>query len=240
VDLVVKSPVLAVIPARGGSKRLPRKNVLDFGDKPMLAWTIEAALHSDVFDRVLVSTDDEEIAAVARAHGAEAPFLRQEANDDHAPSSAATLAALGQAEAHWQTSFASIVQLMPNCPLREARHIRAMAQHFETRQTDFLLSAFRYGWMNPWWAHQTNEKGKPAPLFAEALTQRSQDLPPLLCPTGAIWMADVAALKKSASFYGPGFEFFLIEWFAAVDIDDQEDFDMAQAIFQMNKQRRHA
>jgi len=61
-----------------------------------------------------------------------------------------------------------------------------------------------------------------------------------LCPTGAIWMADVAALKKSASFYGPGFEFFLIEWFAAVDIDDQDDFDMAQAIFQMNKQRRHA
>ena len=103
-----------------------------------------------------------------------------------------------------------------------------------------LLSAFRYGWMNPWWAHQTNEKGKPAPLFAEALTQRSQDLPPLLCPTGAIWMADVVALKKSASFYGPGFEFFLIVWFAAVDIDDQEDFDMARAIFQMNKQRRHA
>lgn len=230
---MVKSPVLAVIPARGGSKRLPRKNVLDFGDKPMLAWTIEAALHSDVFDRVLVSTDDEEIAAVARAHGAEAPFLRQEANDDHAPSSAATLAALGQAEAHWQTSFASIVQLMPNCPLREARHIRAMVQHFETRQTDFLLSAFRYGWMNPWWAHQTNEKGKPEPLFAEALTQRSQDLPLLLCPSGAIWMANVASLKQSGTFYGPGFEFFLLEWTTAMDIDDCEDLEMAFAVLNM-------
>lgn len=240
MDLVVKLPVLAVIPARGGSKRLPHKNILDFGGKPMLAWTIEAALHSDVFDRVLVSTDDEEIAAVARAHGAEAPFLRQEANDDHSPISVATLAALGQAEKHWKTSFASVVQLMPNCPLRRAEHIRAMAEHFTARKSNFLLSAFRFGWMNPWWAHQVDAQGKPTPLFADALKQRSQDLPPLLCPTGAIWMADVVALKKSASFYGPGFEFFLIEWLAAVDIDDQEDFDMAQAIFQMNKQRRHA
>ena len=234
----MRSQVLAVIPARGGSKRLPRKNVLDFGGKPMLAWTLEAALQSEVFDRILVSTDDEEIATVARAHGAEVPFLRKEAKDDHSPISAATLAALRQAESHWSTGFASIVQLMPNCPLRGAEHIRAMAEHFATRKTDFLLSAFRYGWMNPWWAHQTDAQGKPAPLFVEALKQRSQDLPPLLCPTGAIWMADVAALKKSASFYGPGFEFFPIEWSAAVDIDDQEDFEMAQAIFQMNKQRQ--
>ncbi len=225
--------MLAVIPARGGSKRLPRKNVLDFGGKPMLAWTIEAALQSEVFDRVLVSTDDEEIARVARAHGAEVPFMRQEANDDYSPASSATLAALCQAEAHWQTSFTSVVQLMANCPLRTAEHIRDMVHHFATRPTNFLLSAFRYGWMNPWWAHQINALHKPVALFGDAMTQRSQDLPPLFCPTGAIWMADAEALKRTGTFYGPDYEFFPLEWSVAVDIDDQEDLAMAFSVLQM-------
>lgn len=75
---------LAVIPARGGSKRIPRKNVRPFGGKPMIAWSIQAALASGCFDRVIVSTDDEEIAAVARRHGAQVPFMRPPAlADDH-------------------------------------------------------------------------------------------------------------------------------------------------------------
>jgi CMP-N-acetylneuraminic acid synthetase len=89
---------IAIILARGGSKRLPRKNILDFHGKPLLAWTVEAALHSGKFDRVLVSTDDREIADIARSFGAEVPFLRKIAAGDHASSSEATLAALQQAE----------------------------------------------------------------------------------------------------------------------------------------------
>jgi len=75
---------LAVIPARGGSKRIPRKNIKLFGGKPMIAWSIEAAIQSGCFDRIIVSTDDAEIADVARAHGAEVPFVRPpELSDDH-------------------------------------------------------------------------------------------------------------------------------------------------------------
>lgn len=75
---------LAVIPARGGSKRIPRKNIKLFGGRPMIAWTIRAALESDLFDRIIVSTDDAEIAEVARAHGAETPFVRPaDLADDH-------------------------------------------------------------------------------------------------------------------------------------------------------------
>ena len=80
---------VAVIPARGGSKRIPRKNIRLFGGKPMIAWAIEAALQSGCFDRVLVSTDDEEVRAVALQYGAEAPFVRPAAlADDHTGTSA--------------------------------------------------------------------------------------------------------------------------------------------------------
>ena len=92
---------IAIILARGGSKRLPRKNIHDFHGKPLLAWSVEAALQSGQFDRVLVSTDDPEIADIARSFGAAVPFLRDSAADDMTPSSEATLAALGQAEQHW-------------------------------------------------------------------------------------------------------------------------------------------
>ena len=73
---------VAIIPARGGSKRIERKNIIDFCGRPMIAWTIEAAKKSEMFDRVVVSTDDQEIAAVARQYGASVPFLRKEYSDD--------------------------------------------------------------------------------------------------------------------------------------------------------------
>ncbi|NDA72499.1 MAG: hypothetical protein EBX69_03485, partial [Betaproteobacteria bacterium] len=97
----MKKNRIAIIPARGGSKRLPRKNIMAFNGKPMITWTIEAALKSEMFSKVLVSTDDDEIRQVSIEAGAEVPFLRQVAFDDHATSSEATLAALYQAEQHW-------------------------------------------------------------------------------------------------------------------------------------------
>ena len=87
---------IAVIPARGGSKRIPRKNIIGFFGKPLIAWTIDAARESGLFDRVLVSTDDAEIAAIARDWGAEVPFLRDRHADDVAPVARATLRALEQ------------------------------------------------------------------------------------------------------------------------------------------------
>ena len=89
---------ISIIPARGGSKRIPGKNILDFNGRPMIAWTIDAALKSGIFDKVLVSTDSEEIAAVSRNLGASVPFLRQGSADDNSPSSEATLTSLIQAE----------------------------------------------------------------------------------------------------------------------------------------------
>lgn len=221
---------IAIIPARGGSKRIPRKNIVDFAGKPMLAWTIDAARACRLFDRIVVSTDDADIADCARAHGAEAPFLRDAAADDAAPVAAATMAALRQAEAHWGQSYDTVAQLMPNCPLRGGADIDAAFERFRASGAPFLLSCFRFGWMNPWWAHRLDDSGRPQALFKEALTRCSQELDDLYCPSGAIWIAKVAALQESGTFYGPGHIFHPIDWRAAIDIDDTDDFDMALAV----------
>ncbi len=222
---------IAVILARGGSKRLPRKNILDFFGKPLVAWTIAAAIDSGRFSRVLVSTDDEEIASVARGFGAEVPFLRKAAVDDHSPASEATLVALEQAESHWGEQFDVVVQLMANCPLRGAPEIRAALEQFENNGFHPLISCFRFGWMNPWWAVSLNDEGQPSYLFEDALNARSQDLPALFCPTGAIWVARTETLRAAKSFRAPGHRFFPIDWISAVDIDDDADMTFAKACY---------
>lgn len=224
---------IAVIPARGGSKRIPRKNLIDFFGRPLIAWTIDAALGAGIFDRVLVSTDDEEIAEVARRCGAAVPFLRISAADDSSHASAATKVALEQAMDHWSESYDVVAQLMPNCPLRSANDIVNAVRMFDQRGADFQISCFRYGWMNPWWAATIADDGRPTPKFPEAAKARSQDLPPLYCPTGAIWIARATAFLAAETFYGPQHRFEPLPWAAAVDIDDYDDLLFAKAVKRM-------
>lgn len=230
---MVRSNSIAIIPARGGSKRIPRKNVVEFHGKPLIAWTIEAALESALFKRVVVSTDDGEIAEVARRYGADVPFMRARHHDDHSPVSLATMHAIDQTAEHFQEEYDIVVQLMPNCPLREASHIVEAHDHFIRSKSEYQISCFKFGWMNPWWAVKLGPDNQPEPLIPASLESRSQDLPHLYCPTGAIWIARLGALKASETFYGPGHRFFPIDWKAAVDIDDHEDLAMADAVFRM-------
>jgi CMP-N-acetylneuraminic acid synthetase len=226
---MVNVDLIAIIPARGGSRRIPRKNISDFAGKPMLAWTIDAATQSGLFERILVSTDDAEIAEVAKRFGAAAPFMRHRAADDEATATEATLAALEQAEAYWSERYKTVVQLMPNCPLRGAADIVKAVTQFHGSGEKSLISCFPYGWMNPWWAHRLDAQGHPQPLFPDAITRRSQDLEKLFCPSGAVWIADVDALRKTRSFYGEGCVFYPMSWSTAMDIDDPEDLMMAKA-----------
>ena len=158
------------------------------------------------------------------------PFLREQYADDYATVSQAVLAALLQGEQYWSTHFDVVAQLMPNCPLRKADDVRAAMRQFLSASCDFQISAFRFGWMNPWWALRKNTEGGVERLFPAAASKRSQDLTDLYCPTGAIWIASCRAFKLSASFYGPDFSIHELPWEAAVDIDDPEDLRMAQAV----------
>lgn len=209
---------------------MPRKNIMDFEGRPMIEWTISAALSSEKFDHVLVSTDDPEIAEIGLACGAEVPFLREKAQDDYSPVSEATIHSLDQAEHYWDCQFDTVTQLMPNCPLRGTKDIITMYDFFKEERLNFLISAFRFGWMNPWWAYVIEKDGTPSPMFSDAVSSRSQDLPETYCPSGALWLADCVALRESNTYYGPGFRLYPMDWKAAIDIDNQDDFDMARAV----------
>ena len=221
---------IAIIPARGGSKRIPLKNIIDFNGKPMIAWTIEAALEAGLYSKVLVSTDSEEIAEISTRFGAEVPFLRTSNYDDVTSVSEATCDALVQAEKYWNVKFNTVTQLMANCPLRTSKDLISFATEFNKKDTKFLLSCFKFGWMNPWWAFKLNENGRHSFLFTDAVKQRSQDLDDLFCPTGSIWMGSADALKISRSFYGEDQQFSEVSWLSAVDIDDESDLQFARMI----------
>jgi len=221
---------VAVIPARGGSKRVPRKNVKPLAGVPMIVYSIRAALESGVFERVIVSTDDEAIADVARSHGATVPFLRgQHLSDDHTPVSAVTqqmLAWLVQAG----EVFDNVAQLLPNCPLRTAQDVSDSLAAFVAQPHQSQVSVTRYGWQNPWWALERDATGAARALFPDKLMQRSQDLPTLFCPTGAVWWATSDALLEHGTFHLERRGLFELEWEHGVDIDDDADFELAEVL----------
>jgi N-acylneuraminate cytidylyltransferase len=229
---------LAVIPARGGSKRIPGKNLVDLGGQPLLAYTVRAAVDSGLFARVIVSTDSEEIAAVAESLGAEAPFLREPGlSDDFVPVSAATVDALERVDPG-ADAVAGVCQLMPNCPLRTAADVVASCEQFEATGGEAQISVVRYGWQNPWWAMRRSEEYVLDPLFPEAHSARSQDLDELYCPTGAVWWAQAGALRREGTFHMPGRTGWEIAWQHGVDIDTPDDLDLALVLLELERRGR--
>jgi CMP-N-acetylneuraminic acid synthetase len=229
-------PLLAVIPARGGSKRVPAKNVRPLNGKPAIQYTIDAALESGLFERIIVSTDDQKIADLAVSLGAEAPFLREAAlADDHTPVSAVTIDTLVRLDPEFR--FRSVCQLMPNCPLRNAQDIRDSYHQFSSSGAESQISITAYGWLNPWWAVRRGDDFKLEHVMPQLVQNRSQDLPQLFCPTGAVWWADCEALKKAGTFHTPDKRGWEIPWQRAIDIDSEEDWKMTETLLQMQHQR---
>lgn len=225
----MKRKVVAVIPARGGSTRIPHKNIVDFRGKPMIVWTLEAARDSGLFDRILVSTDSPDIAAVAASCGFEVPFLRDEFADHHSPVSLATIRALDQLEERLDETYDDVVQLFACCPLRGSEDIVAAYREYERNRPSFLISAFQPRGVNPWWSTLVDAAGKPTRLFPDASAKRSQDLEPLYIPSGAIWIGECKRLRQAGTFYEANHRYYPVSWRAAVDIDDPEDLAWAEA-----------
>lgn len=231
------SGAVAIIPARGGSKRVPRKNVRAMHGKPLIAYTIDAALRSGLFARVLVSTDCPEIAGISRQVGAEVPFLRDAGlSDDVTPVSAATADMLRRVDPDVRL-FTHVCQLMPNCPLRDAADLRDSHRQFVATGARAQISVVRYGWQNPWWAMRRDGGFALEPLFPAAQKSRSQDLPELFCPTGAVWWGAASVLRSEGTFHVPGRTGWEISWQHGLDIDTQDDWDMAAVLMQQEQAR---
>ncbi|MHB1222529.1 MAG: acylneuraminate cytidylyltransferase family protein [Gemmatimonadaceae bacterium] len=221
---------LAVIPARGGSRRVPGKNVRPLLGRPALAYTVDAALHSGLFDRVVVSTDSESVADIARQCGAEVPFLRDAGlADDHTPVSDVTVDVLRRLDPSREWC-AVVAQLMPNCPLRTAGDVTDSFRAFVAAGSRSQLSVTEFGWQNPWWAMRLGAGGELVPLFPLEVTRRSQELTPLVCPTGAIWWATAETLHVEGTFHVPGRTGWVMPWERAIDVDTEGDWTMLELL----------
>jgi N-acylneuraminate cytidylyltransferase len=223
-----KQRCLAVIPARSGSKRIPGKNIRKLNGKPIISYTIDAALQSGIFSRIVVSTDSEEIAAVAIHFGAEAPFLRDTSlADDYTPVSLVTLDALQKLDPDGSL-FHNVAQLMPNCPLRTAEDVCSSYSQFLEAGAGAQISVTHYGWLNPWWAMIRNCNYQLLPVFEEQMRKRKQDLPEALCPTGAIWWVKADVLQRERTFHIEGRTGWEIPNQRAIDIDTEDDWQQAE------------
>jgi CMP-N-acetylneuraminic acid synthetase len=227
---------IAIIPARGGSKRIPGKNIYPLAGKPLIAYSIVAALESALFHRVIVSTDSEEIAGVAQSWGAEVPFFRSaEISNDITPVSAVTADALARLDPDGR-QYETVAQLMPNCPLRTAQDLVASQEQFRETGANSQISVVRYGWQNPWWAmRRSTGTFELDPLFPREMTARSQDLPELFCPTGAIWWGKTSVIRQQRTFHIPERTGWEIRWERGIDIDTFDDLELAEAVLLMER-----
>jgi len=225
--------IIAIIPARGGSKRVPDKNIRLLAGKPLVAYTIAAALESGLFGRVVVSTDSMAIADVARQCGAEVPFIRDEhLANDFVHVSEVTADALLRLDPAGD-NYELVSQLMPSCPLRTAADVIDSYRQFEKTGADSQISVVRYAYQNPWWAVRLSERHVMEPVFKEQLAARSQDLPELFCPAGGTWWARTAALRRTKNFFSENVTGWKIPWPRGLDIDTFEDWAMAEVLLSL-------
>lgn len=222
---------ICIIPARSGSKRIKDKNIIDFEGMPLIAYTILAAIESKQFEKVYVATDSEIIAQIATKYGAEVPFLRTEDADDFTPISIATINFYKRIQSITSESYDVVCQAMANCPLRGADDFVNAIDEYSKGNSESLISGFHYGMFNPWWAYRMDENNQYSLLFPKVKDKRSQDLPELICPSGAIWISSTKSLETSGSFYSPDFRFFVMNWINSVDIDDYKDLEIAKIIY---------
>ena len=222
------NPTLALVPARGGSRGIPHKNRARVGGKPLIAWTIAAARLSRRVDRVIVSTDCEEIAGLSKALGADVPFLRAaELARDDTPGIAPVLDALDRLESLGSARPGWVVQLQPTSPLRTAADIDAALRVAETSGADSVVSVVEAS-QPPEWTQRIDAEGRLRPFLSNAATpRRRQELAPAYVLNGAISAARPDALRQRASFLGPDTAAYVMPAERSIDVDTPFDLEIA-------------
>lgn len=232
--------VLGVITARGGSKAVPRKNVLDLGGKPLIAWTIEAAKTCQRLDRVILSTDDDEIAAIGREYGAEVPFMRpaELATDTSHHPEVMIHAARFMAQ-ELKDLYDVVLCLQPTVPFRRARHIDEAIDRFFASGADSLI-ALKAQDYPPWWMFRLeNDRIRPAFEYRPGINVfnlERQEFPKIFRPNGAIyltWVDSLIAHKRLVN--SEDCAYYVMEEAASVDIDTAMDFAAAEAMLAAQK-----
>lgn len=224
---------IAIITARGGSKRIPRKNIKEFMGKPMLAYAIEAAKTSGLFETVMVSTDDQEIATVAKAYGAEVPFMRSaRTSDDYATTYDVLEEVVGEYVKQGRR-FDEVCCIYPCVPFLTAESLVEAHKSMESGAVA-VQPVCRYP-VPVEWAFEIGSDGELVPRDREAMSIRSQDLKPCYYDVGMFYFCRTDKMLLEKTMVPPGARPYIIDEAECQDIDTMDDWRMAELKYKMMK-----
>lgn len=222
---------LAIITARGGSKRIPYKNIREFCGKPIITYSIEAAIKSGVFDEVMVSTDDEKISAIAREAGAKVPFLRSaETSNDFATTADVILEVLGEYEKIGQ-NFDSACCIYPTAPFITSEKLRNAVELLENKAYDSVMPVAEFSF--PPLRGMIMEEDKVSYKWEEYSMARSQDLQKIYHDVGQFYVFNVEKFKDTKKLVTRNTGAITIDEMEMQDIDNEVDWKLAELKYQL-------
>ncbi len=222
---------LAIITARGGSKRIPKKNIRAFCGKPILAYSIQAAIESGLFDEVMVSTDSEEIADIAKEYGARVPFLRSdETSNDYATTAEVVREVLLQYQETGR-SFDTCVCIYPTAPFITAGKLTRAVEKLEAEGADTVSPVVRFSF--PPQRGFIISEGRTKPKFPEYITARSQDLEPMYHDCGQFYALRVTSFLEQNKIFMDKMMSIEVDECEVQDIDTESDWKIAEMKYQM-------
>ncbi|WMN12475.1 pseudaminic acid cytidylyltransferase [Marivirga salinae] len=223
---------LCIIPARGGSKRIPRKNIKDFLGKPIIAYSIETALQSGLFDEVMVSTDDTEIAEIAQKFGAKVPFKRSNENaDDFATTSAVLIEVLDEYKVNGK-EFEYACCIYPTAPLIKTEKLKMGFEKLKDGHFNTVFPAVEFSY--PVWRglKKTTDEGFKM-VWPENLNKRSQDLETVYHDAGQWYWINIESFKKDQKLFGDRTSCVVLEATEVQDIDTLVDWKLAELKYEL-------
>lgn len=225
--------ILAIIPARKGSKRLPKKNILLLGEKPLIAWTIESALKSSFIDTLIISSDDELIVEISKKYGAKVPFIRpKELSTDTSATIDVILHAIDFYK-EMKEDFKYVMLLQPTSPLRGTQDIDNAIKMLDPN-TKAVVSVCKTEHSPLWTNTLPKSLSMKEFLSSKNKNKRSQDLPDYYRLNGAIYIAEIDYLIKNNDFFGSDTFAYIMGQERSVDIDTKIDFELCKIILNEN------
>jgi len=228
---------LCIITARGGSKRIPRKNIKNFLGKPIIVYSIESAINSKIFNEVMVSTDDEEIASVSRQYGASVPFMRSQKNSDDFSTTSDVLIEVIEAYHRQGAKFDIACCIYPTAPFVTAAKLQEAFTVLIENKYDSLFPVVKFGF--PILRSLKMENSLIKPNWPENYLKRSQDLPPAYHDAGQFYYFNVPSFLENKSMMMKKTGAIIVDENSVQDIDTEDDWKLAELKYRLKHEHNH-
>lgn len=228
--------ILGIIPARGGSKGLKNKNILDFNNKPLISWSILSAKKSGIFKRLIVSTDSKKIAKISKKYGAEVPFLRpNNISGDNAKSSDLVIHAINFYK-NKKIIFDYVFLIEPTSPLREVKDFKSCFNLIKRNKVKSLVTVSKVKSQHPSFLYKVYKKNKIKPyLDLKEKEIRRQDIKSLYFLDGTLYCSEVETFLKNKTFYHKNTSAIIVPDWKSIEIDNYYDFRIAEFLMTLKK-----